>query len=62
VTTSPADGWPAGDAHPEAESPGTARDPRKRIRVVDVLLTEHWDTHQPIFSANSTMIPAGPRT
>ena len=29
---------------------------------VDVLLTEQWDTHQPIFSASSTMIPAGPRT
>jgi hypothetical protein len=22
----------------------------------------HWDTHQPIFCASSTMIPAGPRT
>jgi hypothetical protein len=30
--------------------------------AVDVLLTEQWDTHQPIFSASSTMIPAGPRT
>ena len=29
---------------------------------VDMLLTEQWDTHQPIFSASSTMIPAGPRT
>jgi hypothetical protein len=29
---------------------------------VDVLLTEQWDTRQPIFSASSTMIPAGPRT
>ena len=29
---------------------------------VDVLLTEQWDTDQPIFSASSTMIPAGPRT
>jgi hypothetical protein len=29
---------------------------------VDVLLTEQWDAHQPIFSASSTMIPAGPRT
>jgi hypothetical protein len=29
---------------------------------VDVLLTEEWDTHQPIFCASSTMIPAGPRT
>ena len=29
---------------------------------VDVLLIEQWDTHQPIFSASSTMIPAGPRT
>lgn len=29
---------------------------------VDVLLTERWDTHQPIFCASSTMIPAGPRT
>jgi hypothetical protein len=29
---------------------------------VDVLLTERWDPHQPIFSASSTMIPAGPRT
>jgi hypothetical protein len=29
---------------------------------VEVLLTEQWDTHQPIFSASSTMIPAGPRT
>jgi hypothetical protein len=28
---------------------------------VDVLLTEPWDTHQVIFSASSTMIPAGPR-
>jgi hypothetical protein len=27
-----------------------------------VLLAEQWDTHQPIFSASSTMIPAGPRT
>ena len=34
-----------------------------RIRLsVDVLLTEQWDTHQLIFSASSTMIPAGPRT
>jgi hypothetical protein len=30
--------------------------------AVDVLLTEQSDTHQPIFSASSTMIPAGPRT
>jgi hypothetical protein len=29
---------------------------------VDVLLTEQCDTHQLIFSASSTMIPAGPRT
>jgi hypothetical protein len=29
---------------------------------VDVLLTERSDTHQPIFCASSTMIPAGPRT
>ena len=29
---------------------------------VDVLLTEQWDTHQPIFCASSTMTPAGPRT
>jgi hypothetical protein len=30
---------------------------------VDVPLTEQWDSHQPpIFSASSTMIPAGPRT
>jgi hypothetical protein len=28
----------------------------------DVLLIERWDTHQPIFCASSTMIPAGPRT
>ena len=27
-----------------------------------VVLTERCDTHQPIFSASSTMIPAGPRT
>jgi hypothetical protein len=29
---------------------------------VDVLLAEQWDTHQLIFCASSTMIPAGPRT
>jgi hypothetical protein len=29
---------------------------------VDVRLTEQWGTHQLIFSASSTMIPAGPRT
>jgi hypothetical protein len=29
---------------------------------VDVLLTERWDTYQLIFSASSTIIPAGPRT
>jgi hypothetical protein len=29
---------------------------------VDVLLTEQRDAHQAIFSASSTMIPAGPRT
>jgi hypothetical protein len=29
---------------------------------VDVLLTEHWGTHQSIFCASSTMICAGPRT
>jgi hypothetical protein len=33
-----------------------------RSAYVDVLLTERWDTNQPIFSASSTMIPAGPRT
>ena len=25
-------------------------------------VAEQWGTHQPIFSASSTMIPAGPRT
>jgi hypothetical protein len=29
---------------------------------VDVFLTEQWVTHQLIFSASSTMVPAGPRT
>jgi hypothetical protein len=29
---------------------------------LDVLLSEQWDAHQLIFSASSTMVPAGPRT
>jgi hypothetical protein len=40
----------------------TFRGVRRTAISVDVLLTEQWDTHQPIFSASSTMIPAGPRT
>src|SRR4051794_12219404 len=33
-----------------------------RRALADSHETEQWDTHQPIFSASSTMIPAGPRT
>jgi hypothetical protein len=33
-----------------------------RRGLADSHETEQWDTHQPIFSASSTMIPAGPRT
>ena len=33
-----------------------------RPALADSHETEQWDTHQPIFSASSTMIPAGPRT
>ena len=35
---------------------------RPLVVPVDVRLTEQWDAHQLIFSASSTMIPAGPRT
>src|SRR5215212_8322931 len=42
-------------------------DPRERVTdraraLADSHETEQWDNHQPIFSASSTMIPAGPRT
>lgn len=42
-------------------SPGSRRGPPPASRYL-ALLADQWDTHQPIFSASSTMIPAGPRT